>query len=236
MSVQFAYTNESLDAVMSGLCIGPSDDLIALGGPGCQAFAAAQYANSVLYIERRERQAEYAMKRAEALKAGDYDGFFPEIEESTLSIEKHRKVEKHRKAAKEYFSRNTLLGKIFKSRTRLGKIRGRLGRIEFRVGRIEDFVREMQGGRFSKAYLSNLFTYSLLHGGQLGQKHNQRDFMQMLAAKLRKPGLIYITDGHEVNIKYLYNADEDKELTDIARKLESGWSNDWQPSVFRKRV
>lgn len=228
--LNFPYSNETLDAIIKGLDVKDDDDIMGIGGSWDWAFAAIQYANSVTCIDYNAEQAGYAMKRAESLKAGDIGGFFPDC-----SDHEGNSWNRHKNTAKEYFSRNTLMGKIFKSRSRLEIIRSRLDRIEFKVMRIEDFVKDMQGRKFSKAYLSNVFTYGLLYGGLLKHQHNQRDFIQMLAAKLRNPGIIYLSDGGDFNLKHLYNAEEDRKLTEIARSIEKGVLN-WRPAVFRRRA
>lgn len=228
MSVSFPYANESLDAIMRGMDVKGDDDIIGIGGSWDWAFAAIQYAGSVTGVDYNAEQAEYAMKRAEALKAGNIDGFFPDC-----SDQEGNSYDRHKYAAKKYFSRNTLMGKIFKSKSRLEVIRSRLDRIEFKVIRIEDFIRDMQGRKFSKAYLSNAFTHGMMYGGL--PKHRQRDFIQMLAAKLRNPGIIYLSDGGDFNLKHLYNAEEDRKLTGIAMDIERKISG-WRPAVFRRRA
>ncbi|MFH1066069.1 MAG: class I SAM-dependent methyltransferase [Nanoarchaeota archaeon] len=227
MSLEYFYTNESLDAVVRGMDVKSSDDIIAVCGAGCRAFAMLEKANSVVAVDYNEAQIEYAMKRAEALKAGDYDSFFPEVEEGRIALERDRNT------AMEYFSRNTLFGRIFKSRTRLERIRNKLGRIEFKTASMQDFVKSMESRKYSKAYLSNALTFSKLF------KNNQQGFIQRLAAKLRSPGLIYLADGYDISLKYACSIEEDKKLTEISLELERANSESdryWRPSIWRKSI
>lgn len=227
MSISYPYSNESLDAVMKGMDVKSNDDILAVLGSGDMAFAMLEYADSVLAVDYDKEQVEYAKQRAEALKAGNYDGFFPDC-----SDQEGNSWNKQKNIAIEYFSRDTLIGRMFKGKSRLGKIRSKLGSIEFRATRLEDFVRDIQGRKFSKAYLSNAFTHGMFHG--MSSKHRQRDFIQMLEAKLRNPGIIYLADGQDFNIKHLYNAEEDRKLTEIALELEK--DSLWAPMVYRRRA
>ncbi|MFA5887974.1 MAG: DUF3419 family protein [Candidatus Nanoarchaeia archaeon] len=225
MRLEYFYTNESLDAVVRGMDVKSSDDIIAVCSAGCQPFALIEKANSVVAVDYNEAQIEYAMKRAEALKAGNYGSFFPEVEEGRITLERDRDT------AMKYFSRSTLFGRIFKSKTRLERIRNKLDRIEFKAAIMQDFVKNMESGKYSKAYLSNALTFSKLF------KNNQQGFIQRLAAKLRNPGLIYLTDGYDIYLKYACNIEEDKKLTKISLDLERANVESgryWRPSIWRK--
>lgn len=221
--VSYHYSNESLDAIVKGMKPDKEDDIIAICGAGDQAFALLEHANSVIAVDCNAKQAAYAKARAEALKAGDYVGFFPNIELSNWIYEKHKKN------SREYFSRRTLIERILGRKPRLEMIRSKLDNLEFREGSLQDFVKEMQSRKYSKAYLSNAMTYGRLAKG------SQRGFIERLAAKLRNPGIIYLADGGSVCLEHIYNLEQDEKLTKVAVRTANGRQS-WRPAVYRRKA
>ena len=146
MSPNYSHTNESLDAIVKGMNVNETDDIIAVCGSGDQAFALLEYAGSVLAVDSDRQQIEYAQKRAEALKAGDYDGFFPCSNDIYFNPDgSYGKDFAGR--VRQYFEKDN-------SEARLEKIRKKLGSLEIR--HVTDLLDEIQEDRFSKAYLSNI--------------------------------------------------------------------------------
>jgi hypothetical protein len=222
--VNYPYSNESLDAIVKGMKPSREDDIIAICGAGDQAFALLEYANSVIAIDCDARQIAYAKARAEALKARDYEGFFPKIEPGNCLSYTY-----HKKQSEDYFSTRTLLDRIIRIKPRLERIRSKLNNLEFWEKSLQEFVKETQGRKYSKAYLSNALTFSKL------MRRCQWDFVEQIAAKLRNPGIIYLADGGEVYLKHMYNLEEDKKLTEIAMEIERKTTR-WRPAVFRRKA
>lgn len=223
MMVNYYYTNESLDAIVKGIKPNREDDIIAICGAGDQAFALLEHANSVIAIDCDARQVAYAKARAEALRQGNYDGFFPEVEEGKITLERDRDT------AMKYFSRRTLFERILRKKPRLERIRSKLNNLEFWEKSLQEFVMDIQSRKYSKAYLSNALTFSKL------MKRCQWGFIEQIAAKLKNPGIIYLADGGEVYLKHMYNLEEDKKLTEIAIDIERKTMR-WRPAVYRRKA
>ena len=146
MSPNYSHTNESLDGIVKGMNVNETDEIIAVCGSGDQAFALLEYAKSVVAVDNDKEQIEYAKKRAKALKAGDYNGFFPCPNNVYFSPDgSYWKC--FAGEVRQYFEKHN-------PEARLEKIRKKLGSLEIR--HVTDLLDEIQEDRFSKAYLSNI--------------------------------------------------------------------------------
>lgn len=76
MSPNYSHTNESLDAIVKGMNVNETDDIIAVCGSGDQAFALLEYAGSVLAVDSDRQQIEYAQKGQKRSRQGIMMAFF----------------------------------------------------------------------------------------------------------------------------------------------------------------
>ncbi|MFA5888515.1 MAG: hypothetical protein WC852_07440 [Candidatus Nanoarchaeia archaeon] len=214
MSANGVYycTNENLAAIVNSMDVNEADDIIAICGSGDQAFAMLEKANSVVAVDNHKPQVEYAISRAEALRAGDYDGFFPELG--------------FRLGPKRYLKNGNLLAKVLPMKSRLEKIRLRLDKLDIRY--VSDFMDEVKERKFSKAYLSNMLGYN-------GESNAEvRWFVEKLAGKLREPGLIYAI--YTPGLDGVKGIEKIKLPTMIARCREFIGSANWMPTVYRRKA
>ncbi len=195
--VSFRYTNESLDAIVRGMAVNETDDIIAICGSGDQAFAMLEYAKSVVAIDNDRRQIEYAIERAAMIKGGDFEKLF----EAPCNRNKKDKL-----MSIAYFSQPG----------RLERIRQNINRLEIRhVNSI--FIGEVEEGRFTKIFLSNIMGFH----GFLPYSEEQQYFIAEIAARLRMPGLMYFSDEKKLcSLAELKDIVRDDVLSNIAREEE----------------
>lgn len=206
----FPYPNEKIHAISEGMDITETDDVIAVCSSGDAAFAAVEHANSVLAVDKNALQVEYAQERAGLLAAGNIEGFLHlgDLTSGYSWIGKKKVV--------AYFSEEG----------RIERIRQRLGRLE--IKHVKDFMDEMKEGRFSKAYLSNIISYS----NYKTDVSERKAYAEKIAALLKEPALIYITDGAAISAYVSPVIAVDEALTKKARWLETKW----YPVVIRRRA
>lgn len=219
----YERSNEDLQGIVEGMNINETDDVLAVCGSGDQAFAMLEKAHSVKAIDLNPAQAEYAIKRKEALQKGDYEGFatyhIPDMYDGSAAY-KHP---------------------YFQDIERLKIIREKLGSLEIAA---EDMKQAQGIGRFSKAYLSNIIGYDSKDKGILAYRREGRIFLRNLAESMRAPGLIYITNGSRAESRALLagklprGIEIDRELTIKARVSANKCIPDplitWKPIVLRK--
>jgi len=212
-AVKYGHTNESLDAVVNGLEVQPSDDIIGVCGSGDQAFAMLENAKSVVVVDNNEYQVDYAKERASMLKAGDIESFL------NLGAKKYGNKITDGNDVRLYFSQPG----------RLERIRANIGNLEIKYAK--DFLDEMKEGRFSKAYLSNILGYY----GFMENKEEREAYIEKIMARLREPGLVYITNGATAFVSCPPGIENADELTAIARaeEKEKGLLK-WSPAVLRR--
>ena len=75
---EYAGTNESLDAIVLGLGVGPGDTVLAVAGSGDQAFAMLATGARVVVADSRQQQIDYVLHRAACLQQGNISGFLRE--------------------------------------------------------------------------------------------------------------------------------------------------------------
>ncbi len=73
--LEYATTNESLDAIMAGLDVNSADSILSVAGCGDQVFAFTELAKKVRVADINPKQIELTLKRMELLSKGDYEGF-----------------------------------------------------------------------------------------------------------------------------------------------------------------
>jgi len=205
----FPYPNEKIDAISAGMDISETDDVIAVCSSGDAAFAAVEHANSVLAVDNNKLQVEYAQERASLLATGNIEGFL-HLGDCTSGYSWIGK-----KKVVAYFSTE-----------RLEIIKQRLGRLE--IKHVKDFMDEIKEGKFSKAYLSNIISYSKSRINVSERKA----YVEKIASMLKNPGLVYITDGGVINTYECPAITADEALTEKARLLETKW----RPVVVRRRA
>lgn len=250
----YGHTNESLWAVISGMNVSKDDRVLTICGSGDQAFALVEYAREVLAVDIEAKQIDYAKKRLEALKKGNYEDFFPLFDDKEFPLIKNEKFikgpsgDKLRylhfmcavKIAEEpmlatwsgsirYFlgeSEPFLIPPYANSydSEKIHRIRENLGRISFCHGDIADLLK--RDSNFSRVYLSNAFLSWRFHEDS---RNKSLDFLNLLPIGC----LVYSTetgDKQEATPHSCWRLDED--LSAKARKAEL--SNSWNPKVYRK--
>lgn len=226
-SPTYLYTNENLDAIVKGLDVNETDDVLTLLGSGDQAFALLEYANSVLAVDIEEDAVKYAQYRLEALKAGDIGEFLKPRRFCDLNCS----VPLDKERSNIYFMRGN----------RMEKIREKAGRLQIIHKSIYE-VNDLE--RFSKAYVSNALGYELSQAS-IKQAEN---FLEELAQKLKIPGMAYIASKYNPcppkSVFFNAGADAikwpnmfciDERLTEEATALEKSFIT-WKPLVLRRRA
>lgn len=129
--VLYEATNEVLNAIVYGMDLKPSDRVLSICGSGDQPFAISEYVREVVAIDHDSYQIEYAAKKFENIKKGEYDEFFKVYDTEPYKIKPRTK----------YFSKKDRLDIIRKK-----------SNIMFLLARLED-MHYFEG--FNKVYLSN---------------------------------------------------------------------------------
>lgn len=213
LKVGFPITNETVEAVVTGLDVNSKDRAIAVCGAGDQALGIAEYASRVLTLDARSMQIEFAKIKHELVRSGDYARFRAFFDEKA----------QHTVANRRYFSTK-----------RLNNVRKKLPRIEY----MHEYMALLEApeNTFTKAYLSNIIGYPL-DGISDTARVIPSSLMRLMPAMA--PGsLIYISNGDWVSgiINHYPNIRASLEihqgLTRAARSKEK--NQDWTPSVYRK--
>jgi hypothetical protein len=94
----YPYTNECLEAIIGCLCPNESDNVLAIGASGDQAFALAESGANVTVIDKDPAQLEYIQRRMGFLREDDYSGFFDFVPRESVYVI-------CRKVSMDYFDR-----------------------------------------------------------------------------------------------------------------------------------
>lgn len=206
--LHYCVTNESLDAVVTGLDLHPEDTVLAIGGSGDQAFAILEYVKKVIVIDINQIQLEFIKLRKEALKQGKDDLFFTS---KYLVIEGNESLE----ARKKYFSQE-----------RLEKIQSKLENLVLLPP--ANIFRLNLDEKVSKIYASNVTS----------SRWGVHDVSHILGVvkNLSLGGLIYFTQTHlDLEKQDIPGLKEEYALAQKARQYEEEMEGfTWQPIVYRK--
>lgn len=208
--VLFYHTNESLDAITTGLDIRGNDRVLAIAGSGDQSFAMVERGAIVTALDRNSAQIDYMRARADALSKGDFEGFLKE----ELCFQKPQ-------------IRSSDEG-------RLQNIRDNLGNLKILDPKsVSDILSECPEGTFDKIYLSNVgrpcmagklivqALGCLAVGGLVYHSYSRRGYF---------PGLYDKEVSAELEFRLSSEANE-FEMRDF---YETNKSYGWHPVVFRK--
>jgi len=197
----FAYTNESLGAVVAGLEPSKDDRILAIAGSGDQAFALAESGAKIKVVDRNPAQLDYVRRRLECLRAGDYEGFFG-CESQAGRID-------YRMAAMIYFDME-----------RFGRIGQNAERIEVAEGAcpIQDNPEEFRGR--NKVYLSNV--------NELSRGRELKKLIRGIGQNAESPLMIYFSSNsgfRSPSFRFGYISPEwgltvNRECSNEARRLE----------------
>jgi hypothetical protein len=208
--VNYFTTTESLNSIITGLTPSPDDKILAIAGSGDQGFAMLEYGARVTLVDSDENAIDFVKDRAEALKNGDFRGFFYPKGWSPPSLE--NLIIRNR-----YF--NVQWPRYFSSR-RVRKIRSNLGGLTILpCGKIgQNRLKQ----RFTKIYLSNAWSVC-------------GNFLDNLLLDLVPNGLIYSAIDSDF-ISYLLVNDGfclDRLRTKQAREQsQSQHPFRWNPAVW----
>ena len=217
----YEISNESLQAVVTGLDVQPSDGVLAVAGSGDQAFALLETAERVIVADISLMQLEIMKRRVAALKHGDYAAIMWEARTHSLETEGVK------------IARNS----YFTEAGRLERIANRLDRLVILgPADIAEAALLLPKGLFNKVYLSNVMGSSpeiLVHG------RGPTSFLATIASTVPSGGLIYsAVDTLALPEKELVI---DGALTSKAQRLERDYrgylTRDlcWMPTVYRKK-
>lgn len=220
MKPSYRHTNEDLGQIIQGLDIHEEDSILAVGSSGEQAFALLEFARQVTAVEKRSLQFEYMHTRCQALVAGDYQTFlYPTGYPDTHAT----------------FVQYTL---PYFSSERLQIIRDKLQYLELIEGDVFDIIKR-QGNRFSKFYLSNVFS----------EFEDENEFISkvsLLSMHLPTHSLLYMADSFHGQHKHLHqtrkrfvvpkNLRLEKRLDKMPKEKGITALDPWHPAVYRKIV
>src|SRR3989338_3571317 len=208
--LKYSYTNESLDAIVTGLDVQHQDVILAVAGSGDQPLALLEKAAKVIAVDTNVMQLELLRKRTELLRGGSYwrflrpkekgisDGvFFSGFDGSFPS----------KKTRRRYFS----------EKNRIRTIAGKVDSLEI-LEPMEVARAVEKGVDFTKVYLSNSMkeTRSFPLPDSL---------MCILSQRLPFDGLVYMSNAgmygfFQESCFLPPNIVLDRELTQIARDRE----------------
>ncbi|MFH1333256.1 MAG: hypothetical protein ABIH53_03405 [archaeon] len=214
----YSSTNESLDAVITGLEPDKTDRILAVGGSGDQTFAMIEYGAKVVCVDNDTTQISYIQERKKLLSQGEYEQFYP----------------------LDYPSRNAET--YFNKPGRKERIRENLNNLEIRPP--EDFVevaRKEKG--FTKLYLSNILGFHRTTS-EYKEDHIFMAALEAMAKKLETGNTIYISNHgwlcttfpqYDQFIKNTSLLEIDKDLTEKAMEYEKTTFEQkvWNPAVYR---
>ncbi|MBI4918589.1 DUF3419 family protein [archaeon] len=223
---RYTYVNESLDAIVKGLDLQPSDNVLAVAGCGDQAFAMLESGCRVTAVDVSPSQIFLVRKRVQALHQNDGRRFLvTEFDEDFA-----------------YWNENVLAYRFlapdcFKKRNNYYSKPGRLAAIQQNLGNLTvehptDII-PLAGSKlgFTKIYLSNILFYD---AATISRK-DITGALKQIATNLPAGGLIYVAD-HDEMFEELGNflpkeLFVDEELTRKAKSQENCY---WKPAVYRK--
>lgn len=215
MTLQYSFTNESLDAVMHGMQLSRENNALAVLGAGCQAFAMLEQAGSVIAVDNNPVQVKFALERKAMLEAGDFKGFLEHRVGTGIEDGDFADILKAGRDA--YFTPE-----------RMESIRRNLDKLEIREGNIFQ-----QEGKFSGIYLSNVLRYT--------PKIEAKQGIRKLAGLLENNGLLYIAD--KLDIWAINDSDPAYDIHKEGLKMEKAlstkaselsWHSIWFPAIYRK--
>lgn len=222
-------TNESLDAVVTGLNLSSQDSVSSICGSGDQTFAILEKVKKVVVVDVKYERIEYLLQRKRLLESGDYKGFLDPKQNPKDKIE----------------LRDLKLRNSYFSLERLGRIQAKLMHPDSLREVTDDvFQFDIPFGEFDKFYLSNVLSFD--YGNQNIDLLTQR--LKRFADLLPKDGLIYISDGSHTIKRASFlgysddllnksNLDINVKLTEVAQKHQETvkqWGTYWMPVVLQK--
>lgn len=146
----FFASNESMDAIKTGIDAKPDDIVCSIGGSLDQALALLEIVSFVDVVDKNPTQIEYAKQLLKFLESGDYCSFFDRTRfiasDGTVSYP-NKQTQKNIESTKEYFCDGD----------RIKKISEKLERICIHEPR-DIFVDGIPNKKYSKIYLSNALT------------------------------------------------------------------------------
>ncbi|MFA7707900.1 MAG: class I SAM-dependent methyltransferase [Candidatus Pacearchaeota archaeon] len=217
--VRYFSTNESLGAIINGLDIKNTDNILAIGGSGDQAFAMLEYCKKVFVVDINEDQLYFIRQRVEYLKEGNINEFLTPGD----FVDVFPMFTKER-------------NNYFKHQNRLDKIKQKTDNLEIlSTEKIEELNSKTL---FDKIYLSNALNSS---------SPSLKRELKGISKNLKSGGLIYMVD-YEENIKkimskknFIFNKFPhglkiEENLTDSATKVQCPdmFNYNWVPIVFKK--
>jgi len=223
----YYWTNESLEAIVTGLDINKYDRILSIAGSGDQPFALLEKAQYVTVVDDNPEQIRFIRERKNLLEQGDYKRFL-KISESILSDTLQNWQYNISFARKNLRRRN----KYFKKHNRLKNIQLKLANLQIcDQGNIFKIAALEKG--FTKIYLSNAI--NCLNYNKIKDDYK---IMKNTILNLPKGGLIYFSNGKFASliIKHYYDQglilelELDEEHTSTAMALEYNW----KPSVYKR--
>ena len=207
----YYFTNESLEAIITGLEPNSEDTILTVCGSGDQSFALLEFDCQVVAIDENPQQINYAKKNMNLLERNHFSKFINlNVPEVYLNDD-------------GYLIRK----KYFQDSANLNKISANLNKLIFFEGNIFKIFPKK---KYSKIYLSNVFRHNFV------EIKEQKETLEKLSSKLKNNGLIYFSQGIFLPQKtrniFPGNLNIDQELTIKARKLEKYWN----PVVYKKIV
>ncbi len=210
-------TNESLDAIVKGLDLQPTDEVLAICGSGDQAFAMLEHVDKVIAIDYDPAQIKYAKKRKLALQDGDINKFIFPVSQIHIVEE----------LVEEFPARC----EYFQDPERIRKIQAKLHKIEF----LERDIRNIIPNQFSpqKLYLS--------HANQDGCLTSIENSFREYSGLISIGDLIYTAWGWVspvIDGICGETLEVEEDLTKAAREFETEWKQgggyNWDLHVFKK--
>jgi SAM-dependent methyltransferase len=217
-------TNESLEAITSGLNLNSENSVLAICGSGDQAFAILEKTGNVYVVDMREKQIEYFLYRQDLLEKGEFNEFLDVPEEKSQKDDRHFISSRNR-----YFSTERL-------RMIQSNLRNNVKTASLKID-------ELEGQEFDRVYLSNVLSYGSSYIDFLSVEKR----LEKISKLLKKDGLIYISDYREIFDEMEFprkvleeeflkriNLQVNQQLTEVAQRLQSkGWKN-WKPGIIQK--
>jgi hypothetical protein len=206
----YRTTDESLEAITSGLALEPRDSALTIAGCGDQAFALLGKGCKVCVVDNDPRQLKLVARRASLLRNGDIEEFLNPFGDSIGEAESPQI-----KARQRYFG---TAGRLFAVRANLHNL--------LVNGEPSNIFEEARRGKYNKIYLSSCFSYGSF----------SMDFVSRTLQGISRdmpPGLVYISDADKFDFNAVpYSGFEvDSKQSVKAQILQL---RPWMPLVLRK--
>jgi hypothetical protein len=211
--VTYRVTNECLPAVTLGMNVKAQDSILAIAGSGDQAFALLEHTRHVSVADWNPAQLEYIRQRVNALREGDWEGFFKPWSQASLDV------------------RESAVYNYFNHQKRLETIARNINSLQ--VLESSDFITALASfpcNTFNKIYCSNAFV-DRSKFGKIGEYIPNGGLVYNACGEKSARPIVVRTGG-----RLVIDGDLTKKARDSEESYVHGHYFKWSPVVFVKEA